>query len=291
MRIGVAPTRKEVSIIIPAFNEEEAIGGVIDDIHKAMDETKIAYEIIVVDDASEDGTMEEVQKRGVRLIEHPFNRGYGASLKTGIRQARYSTVVITDADGTYSSREIPRLLEDIPPYDMIVGARIGAKVRISFLRRLAKGLLTLFASYLTGARIPDLNSGLRAFRKEIALEFFRVLPSGFSFTTSITLAMLANDYLVKYIPIDYFERRGKSKIRPIRDTLNFATLILRTVMYYNPLKVFVPLSLFFSLVGLVRGSYNVVTVRNLTTADLLLLMMGVLIGMLGLLADLVDKRR
>lgn len=289
--MGEAPTRKEVSIIIPAFNEEGAVGGVIDDIRKVMDETEMAYEIIVVDDGSEDGTVEEVRKRGVRLIEHPFNRGYGASLKTGIRQARYSTVVITDADGTYPSREIPGLLKDIPPYDMIVGARIGANVRISFLRRLAKGLLTLFASYLTGARIPDLNSGLRAFRKDVALEFFRVLPSGFSLTASITLAMLANDYLVQYVPIDYYERRGKSKIRPIRDTLNFATLILRTVMYYNPLKVFVPLSLFFSLVGLVRGGYNVITVHNLTTADLLLLMMGVLIGMLGLLADLVDKRR
>ena len=136
-----------------------------------------------------------------------------------------------------------------------------------------------------------MNSGLRVFRKDVALEFYRLFPAGFSFTTTITLAMMSNDYSVKFVPIDYFKRVGKSKIRPIRDTLNFFALIIRTTMYYQPLKIFGPVSLVLLLAGLGRGGYNAIVHRNLTTVDLLLLLTGIIIAAIGLLADLIDKRR
>ena len=282
---------KEVSIIIPAYNEEESIGETLDQVKEAMDQSGVIYEIIVVDDGSTDGTARIVRERGVNLLQHPSNLGYGASLKAGIRRARYSIIAITDADGSYPSWKIPALLESIDEYDMVVGARVGQRVSIPLMRRPAKWLLTRLANYLIGKEIPDLNSGLRVFKKEIALALFRVLPSGFSFTATITLAMLANEYLVKFVPIDYYPRVGRSKIRPIRDTFNFLSLIVRTVMYYSPLKVFMPLSLLFLLAGLIRGGYGIVSVRNISDSDLLLFVTGMLIGMLGLLADLIDKTR
>lgn len=282
---------KEVSIIIPAYNEEESIGETLDQVKEVMDQSGVTHEIIVVDDGSMDGTAQIASERGVKLLQHPSNLGYGASVKTGIRRARYAAIATTDADGTYPTWKIPELLEFIDEYDMVVGARVGERVSIPLIRRPAKWVLTQLANYLVGKKIPDLNSGLRVFKKEIALAFFRVLPSGFSFTATITLAMLANEYLVKFVPIDYYPRAGRSKIRPVQDTLNFLSLIVRTVMYYNPLKVFMPLSLIFLLAGLIRGAYGIVSVRNISDSDLLLFVTGMLIGMLGLLADLIDKTR
>jgi len=281
---------KEVSIIIPAYNEEGAVGETLDQVKEAMDQSGFAYEIIVVDDGSTDRTAQIARERGVKLLQHPSTLGYGASLKTGIRRARYAVIAITDADGSYPSWKIPALLESIDEYDMVVGARVGERVSVPLMRRPAKWLLRQLANYLVGKEIPDLNSGLRVFKKESALAFFRVLPSGFSFTATITLAMLANEYLVKFVPIDYYPRVGRSKIRPVHDTLNFISLIVRTVMYYSPLKVFMPLSLLFLLTGLIRSAYGIVSVRNISDSDLLLLVTGMLIGMLGLLADLIDKR-
>jgi glycosyltransferase involved in cell wall biosynthesis len=282
---------KEVSIIIPAYNEEESIGETLDQVKGAMDQSGFAHEIIVVDDGSTDGTARIARERGVKLLQHPSNLGYGASLKAGIRRARYAVIAITDADGSYPSWKIPALLESIDEYDMVVGARVGERVSIPLMRRPAKWLLTRLANYLVGKEIPDLNSGLRVFKKEIALAFFRILPSGFSFTATITLALLANDYLVKFVPIDYYPRGGRSKIRPVQDTLNFISLIVRTVMYYSPLKVFMPLSLIFLLAGVIRGAYGIVTIRNISDSDLLLFVTGMLIGTVGLLADLIDKTR
>jgi len=282
---------KEVSIIIPAYNEEGAVGETLDQVKEAMDQSGFAYEIIVVDDGSTDRTAQIARERGVKLLQHPSTLGYGASLKTGIRRARYAVIAITDADGSYPSWKIPALLESIDEYDMVVGARVGERVSVPLMRRPAKWLLRQLANYLVGKEIPDLNSGLRVFKKESALAFFRVLPSGFSFTATITLAMLANEYLVKFVPIDYYPRVGRSKIRPVHDTLNFISLIVRTVMYYSPLKVFMPLSLLFLLTGLIRSAYGIVSVRNISDSDLLLLVTGMLIGMLGLLADLIDKRK
>ncbi|MFB0546704.1 MAG: glycosyltransferase family 2 protein [Anaerolineae bacterium] len=279
-----------VSVVIPAYNEAEGLSPFLDEIEEVMRESDFVHEIIVVDDGSSDGTGQVAERQGARVIRHPFNKGYGAALKTGIRRARYDLVAIIDADGTYPGRDIPRLLRHLVgrDYDMVVGARSGQNV--PFLRRPAKWVLTCLANYLAGLNIPDLNSGLRVFKKEVALEFLHLLPSGFSFTASITLALLSNDYLVDFVPVDYYRRRGRSKIRPLRDTLNFLGLIVRTVMYFQPLKVFMPIGLLFVLGGLVRGGYGALAFHNITTADVLLLVTGALIAMLGLLADLINKR-
>ncbi len=281
----------QASIVIPTYNEEQSIGEVLESIVQIMGQSDIAHEIIVVDDGSEDKTADIARRKGVRLIQHALNKGYGAALKTGIRHARYDIVVTIDADGTYCSQDILRLLTEMAQSDMVVGARVGKEVKVPALRRPAKWLLTQLANYLTGTTIPDLNSGLRAFRKEAAIEFFRILPAGFSFSTTITLAMLSNDYIVKYIPISYGERIGKSKIKPLHDTANFLQLIVRTAMYFAPLKVFLPISLALFIIGVIVAAYSVLVLRKIMDVTVMVTMLAALqIAITGLLADLIDKR-
>jgi glycosyltransferase involved in cell wall biosynthesis len=287
-----------LSVIIPVYNEEEGVCDVLFRINTALEPTGVPFEILVVDDGSTDNSSEAVRSSTVRqtspdcitLLRHPFNKGYGAALKTGIRRARFDTIAIIDADGTYPPDSLLALLDHWGCNDMVVGARIGAEAAIPLSRRPAKWVLNQVANYLTGVKIPDLNSGLRVFKKSIALQFFKILPAGFSFTTTITLAMLSHDYLVEYVPIEYLPRVGRSKIRPIRDTLNFLSLILRTIMYYAPLKVFIPVSLFFLLPGFVKTLFDTIGHQMVTKSDLLLLVTGTIVAMLGLLADLIDKR-
>lgn len=229
-----------LSIVIPAYNEAQAIGPVLTEILKIMAEYSsipggFPYEVIVVDDGSSDQTARVVsQVAGVRLARHPSNRGYGAALKTGIRQAHYNLVCITDADGTYPNVLIPALAAGIVErgFDMVVGARTGSHVSIPLVRRPAKWFLNRLANFVAGSGIPDLNSGLRVFRRRDALVFLQLLPDGFSFTTTLTLGFLTNGYTLDYVPIDYFRRVGHSKIRPIQDTLNFVQLISRIALYF-----------------------------------------------------------
>lgn len=282
---------ENATIIIPAYNEEKSIGVVLDDLKNVMNGIGAEYEIIVVDDGSEDRTAEVVQTKNVKLLRQARNKGYGSALKYGIRNARYNNIVITDADGTYPNREIPKLLEEIDHYDMVVGARIREGAKIPMIRRPPKWVLSKLADYLSETKIPDLNSGLRVFKKDTIEKYFHLLPSGFSFTTTITLALLSNDHSVKYLPIEYLKRTGKSKIRPIRDTLNFVQLIIRTVMYFNPLKVFVPLSLLLFLLSafvLVYSFFFTPKVMDITT--IVLFVSAVQILAIGMIADLIDKR-
>ena len=284
-------TELAATIIIPAYNEQGSIGPTLDHIQQVMEGSDIPYQVIVVDDGSTDDTAEIARSKDVEVIQYSTNQGYGAALKTGIRHARHEIIVITDADGTYPNKEIPRMLELTTGYDMVVGARTGGEVHIPLVRRPAKWFINTLANYLARARIPDLNSGLRVFRKNIALRFFPVLPAGFSFTTTITLAMLANGYSVEYIPIDYHRRVGKSKIRPIYDTLNFTLLILRTSIYYAPLRVFIPLSVFLFLLGVAVGLYSFFALgRLMDVSTILLILASLQIATTGLLADMVDKR-
>ena len=287
---AVSPAALGLTLIVPAYNEEGGIVEVLRRLEEVLEASASRYEIIVVDDASTDRTAERVTGEHIRLLRHKQNRGYGAALKSGLRSARFGWVGIIDADGTYPADALPSLIAESGRCDMVVGARIGGDVHIPLIRRPAKWLLRLLASYLAGFAIPDLNSGLRIFRKDIAREFERLYPEGFSFTTTITLAFLSNNYVVEYVPIDYYERVGRSKIRPLRDTLGFISLILRTSMYYAPLKIYGPLSFAFIASGVVRGTYNVIAIQNLTTVDLLLLTTGIILLAIGLLADLIDKR-
>ncbi len=282
---------ERVSIIIAAYNEEETIGGVLSEVKEMMEKSGWGYEIMVIDDGSSDGTGRIAREKGAKLISHPVNRGYGAALKTGIRNAKNDTILITDADGTYPAEEIPRLLKEMKDYDMVVGARTGEKVKMPFFRRPAKFFLNRLASYLSERKIPDINSGLRAFKKEVALKYFHILPAKFSFTTTITLAFLSDDYLVKYLPIDYHKRRGRSKIRPLRDTWGFLLLIIRTVIYFNPLKVLLPLASFLFLLGVVILFYSkFVLQRVMDITVILLIVASLLVALLGLIADLIVKR-
>lgn len=282
---------ERVSIIIPAYNEKETIGKALSEIKRVMARSSWKYELVVVDDSSSDGTGRIAEKKGVRLISHPRNRGYGAALKTGIRNAKNDTILITDADGTYPAKEIPRLLKEMGNYDMVVGARTGERVKMPFFRRPAKFFLNRLASYLSERKIADINSGLRAFKKEVALKYFHILPAKFSFTTTITLAFLSDDYLVKYIPIDYYKRKGRSKIRPLRDTGVFLLLIIRTIIYFNPLKVLLPLASFLFLLGIAILFYSkFVLSRVMDITVILLIVTSLMVVLLGLIADLIVKR-
>jgi glycosyltransferase involved in cell wall biosynthesis len=281
--------KEPISIIIPAYNESAAIGGTLDEIRQIMAKYGLAGEIVVVDDGSSDGTADVVAcQKDVRLLQHQQNKGYGASLKTGIRRARFENIVIIDADGTYPCEEIYCLVSKLNGYDMVVGARTGQNVKVPLLRRPAKWVLGKLANYLSGVKIPDLNSGLRVFRRQTVTPYFRMLPSGFSFTTSITLVMLTNDYNVLYTPIDYRARNGKSKIRPIRDTINFFSLVVRVILSYRPLRIFVPLTVLFGLFSLVKVIYDInVYDFHIATSTVVLLTITFQIIILGFIADLV----
>jgi glycosyltransferase involved in cell wall biosynthesis len=278
------------SLIIPAYNEQNGILPVLDELRSTLNAAACQYEIIVVNDGSTDDTGKLLRPyKGIRLVEHRRNCGYGASLKTGIRNAKYDWIVITDADGTYPNDRIPHLMSLTAQADMVVGARTGANVRYSNLRKIPKWFLVRFAQWLTRSQIPDLNSGLRVFRKSIVERFVTILPNNFSFTTSITVAMLMNNYAVHYEPIDYHARVGKSKIKPIRDTLRFVQLILRTGVYFAPLRIFMPLAGIFFTGFLVSLLHNL-WIHDLTERTLILLIAATQIGMFALLADMIDKR-
>jgi glycosyltransferase involved in cell wall biosynthesis len=285
------PAIEPFSIVIPVFNEEDGIADCLKALRVHATSIGVPYEIIVVNDGSTDSTRKVLTEfTDIRLIDHAWNRGYGAALKTGIRHSKYPMIVITDADGTYPNERIPDLLRLATGADMVVGARTGENVTYSKLRRIPKWFLQQFAQWMVRQPIPDINSGLRVFRKEIAERFLNILPDTFSFTTTITLAMLTNRFIVIYEPIDYHHRVGKSKIKPIRDTLRFVQLIMRTGMYFAPLRVFLPVAGMFFVGFLMALTYDLIVLNNLTEKSLILLVTSAQLTMFALLADMVDKR-
>jgi len=279
------------SLILPVYNEEDGVEATLDRIQETLKSSGCNYEILVINDGSTDGTRTILQSRtDIKVIEHNRNRGYGAALKTGIRYAKHPLIVITDADGTYPNERIPELVMLAMQADMVVGSRTGENVRYSNLRKIPKWFLVRFAEWITDCNIPDLNSGMRVFRKSVVERFLSILPDTFSFTTTITVAMLTNNYIVRYVPIDYHYRVGKSKIKPIRDTIRFMHLILRTGVYFAPLRVFMPVAFLFFVGFLITLYQDVFLRRDLTEATLILLVAATQLGMFALLADLIDKR-
>ena len=283
-----------VSIIIPAHNEEGSIVEVIGSIKEVLGKTDYPYEIIVVDDGSTDRTVERLRNASpeTRIIEHGFNKGYGGALKTGVKSARYDIIVTFDADGSHPVDQIPEMIRRLGDCDMVIGARSGKDDATQLIRRPPKWVLRKLAEYLSESRIPDLNSGFRVMRKAVVERFMRLLPNGFSFSSTITIAMHVNDYRISYMPITCRKRSGgKSKIRPIRDTLNFLQLIMRTILYFAPLKIFLPLSAL-----LIIASFGVLLYSHFIIGDILditimgLLVAGIQVFSIGLLADLIDKR-
>jgi glycosyltransferase involved in cell wall biosynthesis len=245
---GAAP--EGFSVVLPALDEEGGLVATLDALRAALHGARRPHEVIVVDDGSRDATPRLLAAQpDLTVVRHATTRGYGAALKTGIAAARHPLVVVMDADGTYTAAAIPALVDDCAGVDMVVGARTGAQVHASPARSIAKWGFRQFAQWLTGRHIPDLNSGLRVFRRTLAQRYLDVLPDGFSFTTTITVAALAERFAVRFASVDYLPRIGRSKVRPIPDTLRIARQLLRLGLRFAPLRTALALTLPLFAVG------------------------------------------
>ncbi len=296
-------TRTEISIVVPAYREEEAVGRQVESIREAMTAQRIPHEILVVDDGSGDRTAERALGAGARVVQHRDNQGYGAALKTGIRRAKHDTIVIIDADGTYPPDQIPRIVAHLENADMVVGARTGGEVHIPLMRRPAKLVLNWLAARVAGRRIPDLNSGLRAFRRDCVTQYFSILPDSFSWTTTITLALLADGYRVVYHSIDYHHRVGKSKIAP-RLFSEFLILVLRMAVLFQPLRVFLPIAASCFALGALKVVFDILATSQrgeasgwsllfhpvISTSAVLLLLVGLQLLLIGMVCDALLRR-
>jgi glycosyltransferase involved in cell wall biosynthesis len=238
-----------LSIVIPAYYEEEAIAEVVSSIQNTL--AHLPHEIIVVDDGSKDQTGACALAAGAKVLRHPVNIGYGNALKTGISEAQYPNIMITDADGTYPIDEIPRLYDLYQQgFDMVVGARTGIHYKESLLKNPARIFFNLLAEYVAGQKIQDVNSGFRIFRKDRITPFLPELCGTFSFTTSMTLIAFRQNYFVKYTPVPYYKRKGSSKVKIVRDTLRAAQILVQTILTYNPLKLFLLISIVNLMISL-----------------------------------------
>lgn len=278
----------DISIIIPAYNEGPIIGEVIQGIHNQMKGR--SYEILVVDDGSDDNTAEEAQKKKVRLIPHPYNMGNGAAVKTGLRYARGEVLVLMDGDGQHNPADIDALLAFIPQYDMVVGARTPES-ESPMHRDLANKIYNMLAGYLTRIKIADLTSGFRVVKTDLAKRFIYLLPNTFSYPTTITLSMLRAGFSVKYVPIKAFKRVGTSKIRIISDGVEFILIMLKIATLFSPLRIFIPISIVSILLGLVYGAYMIIEHTHFSNMILFLLITGVLVFLLGLIAEQIAMLR
>ncbi len=279
------------SVVIPAYNEEDSIGDVLKKLKSIMKDIGKPYEIIVVDDGSTDGTARIIERvKGIMIITHERNRGYGTSMKDGIRKSRGEWIVITDADGTYPIKDIPKLIKYTKSYEMVIGARVSNNVKIPLMRRPAKWILARLSNYITNKKILDLNSGLRVFRKDLAYSFWNLFPEGFSFTTTLTVAALCRGYAVKYVTINYFKRKGKSSIHPIKDFIGFVKLLSKIALYFRPLKIFFPTSLIIFLLGIFRGIRDFYITNSLGELSVILVMGSIQVLFFGLLAELIVNR-
>lgn len=292
-RPDVAPDEEtsaplDVSIVLPVYNEKGHLRAEIDRIRASMDLSHLRYEIIVVDDGSNDGSGEALREiEGIRLLQFSTNRGSGSARKYGTKAARGRIVVWTDVDMTYPNDRIPELVKELDGHDQVVGARTSEQGTAKFARVPAKLFIRKLASYLTETDIPDLNSGLRAFRRDVALQYLHLLPTGFSCVTTITMSFLANGYSVKYVPIEYSPRAGESKFHWYRDTKRYLIQVIRLVLSYNPLRVFVPVGLVLAALGALKLGADLVNHDfRVATNTLLVLFASLQVLSIGLLADL-----
>lgn len=254
---------KNISVIIPAYNEAQSIGAVIANLKYELKNLHLEnYEIIVVNDGSVDETQNILNSiSGIKVIEHLSNKGYGASIKSGLKKCLYDWVLIIDADGTYPTSAIRDLLIKTDEYDQVIGSREKKSNGIPLKRKYAKKFLNKFASYLSGHKIPDLNSGLRIFKKKIVLEYWELFPKRFSFTSTLTMICLIHGYDTAFVPIDYYKRQSKSSLKSI-DFLNFIRLVVKLSLFFRPIKVFLPLSVGLLILALLVASSFVVGLFN-----------------------------
>jgi glycosyltransferase involved in cell wall biosynthesis len=289
-----------VTIVLPCYNEQAHVIAEVERICAAMDASGLTYELLAIDDASTDDTLallEDALHRFPHLRLMPFRRngGSGTARRIGTADARGEIVVWTDADMTYPNERIPelvRMLLDDPTYDQVVGARTSEEGSHKILRVPAKWMIRKIAERLSNSAIPDLNSGLRAFRRSVSLPYLRLLPPGFSCVTTITLAFLSNQHDIKYVPIDYAKRSGTSKFHFVKDAYRYILQVLRMVMYFNPLKVLMPLALWLLVIGVAKGINDLIAhFGRFAVNTVLIFITGMLIAALALLADLIVRSR
>jgi polyisoprenyl-phosphate glycosyltransferase len=296
----VVPPRPYVTVVLPCYNEQDHVLDEIARISVALDASGYSYELLAIDDKSTDETLARLRAAEknhprLRVIAFRRNGGSGTVRRIGTHDARGQIVVWTDADMTYPNERIPELvryLDDNPDVDQVVGARTSEQGTHKLLRVPAKWVIRKFAEWLSGTTIPDLNSGLRAFRREVSLPYLRLLPPGFSCVTTITMSFLSNQHTVDYVPISYSQRAGHSKFHPLKDAYRYILQVLRMVMYFNPLKVLMPLAIWLLVIGFGKGIFDVARYHfHLTTNTLLVFVTGLIIGAVALLADLIVRSR
>ena len=275
-----------VSVVIPAYNEADVIGEVV----AALAAAAAWHEIIVVDDGSHDETASRASAAGAAVVKHPYNKGNGAAVKSGIRKATGEFVLIIDGDGQHPPDDARRIAFRMGEYDMVIGAR-SRSTQATHARRVGNGALNWLASYLTGRDIPDLTSGFRGARREYLCEFIHLLPNGFSTPTTTTLAFIKAGYNVAFEPVEARSRIGQSKIRLARDGAKFFMIILKIVTIFSPLRVFVPLASATIVAGLAYGLWNVVAHSRIPNGAVLLILFGVIVFLVGLVSEQISALR
>ena len=276
----------DVSVVIPAYNEAPAIGAVV----SAMAAAARWREIIVVDDGSNDETGARAHEAGACVVRHPYNKGNGAAVKSGIRQASGEFVLILDGDGQHRAVDAQRLAGRLGEYDLVIGAR-SSSTQATAARRLGNAALNRFAGYLTERHIPDLTSGFRGARRTYLLEFLHLLPNGFSTPTTTTLAFIKGGYNVLFEPTDAGAREGNSKIRLARDGTRFLIIILKIVTLFSPLRVFLPVAVLSFVVGVGYAIWTIATQSHVTNSSVLLIVLAVMVFLVGLVSEQISALR
>ena len=279
-------TPSSTSVLIPAYNEAEGIGGVV----RSMAQAGEWLEILVIDDGSDDATAERAREAGAHVLQHPYNKGNGAAVKTGLRHASGEFIVIIDADGQHRAALAPRLVARLGEYDLVVGARPNA-TQATLGRRVGNLILARLASFLAGRTIPDLTSGFRAARTSCLLEFIHLLPNGFSTPTTTTLAFIRAGYNVAFETADADTRVGRSKIRFARDGFKFFLILLRVITIFSPLRIFVPISALSLSLGGGYAAWTIATQMHITNSSVLLIVLGVIVFLLGLMSEQISTLR
>lgn len=281
----------DVSVVLPVYNERDHVVAEIDRIKATLDASEFSYEIIVIDDCSTDGSRDVLATvPDIKLITMARNGGSGTVRRIGTLASKGDVVVWTDADMTYPNDQIPELVRQLSGFDQIVGARTTEEGTIKFLRVPAKWTIRKLAIYLSQTDIPDLNSGLRAFRRDVAEQYLHLLPTGFSCVTTMTMTFLANGYSVKYMDIPYAKRAGESKFHPIKDTRRYALQVIRMILSYEPLRVFMPIGLLLGVIGLAKLVFDIGWSDVKVAGNTLLIFFAAFqVIAIGLLADLVVR--
>ena len=277
---------ESTSVVIPAFNEAASIGSLVMNLRAAGH----WHEILVIDDGSTDETATRAAAAGARVVHHPYNKGNGAAVKSGIRRATGTFVLIVDADGQHPAADATRLVAHLDAYDLVVGARMS-HTQAGAARRAGNAFLNWIASYLTEQPIPDLTSGFRAARRECLLEFLHLLPNGFSTPTTTTLAFMKAGYSVRFVPIEAGRRQGESKIRLGADGVGFLLILLKLITIFSPLRIFLPISAASFLVGAGYALWTIVTQSHVTNSSVLLILFSVVVLLVGLISEQISSLR